>query len=161
MAGLNHYRFASTWRVDAALDDVFGALRNLREYPAWWPEVRQLWQLDDELVRVRCRSMLPYDLWFTMRRTREDRGAGVLEVSMEGDLEGFARWTITPTEEGSDLRFEEEVVTNKQSLNRLAWLAKPAFKANHTFMMRHGEAGLKTYLAGLRRGRELSEGRSE
>ena len=36
-----------------------------------------------------------------------------------------------------------------------AILERPAFKGNHTLMMRHGEAGLRTFLAGLRLGRQL------
>ena len=49
--------------------------------------------------------------------------------------------------------FDEHVVTNKGLLDRLAVVARPAFKANHTLMMRHGEAGLRTFLAGYRMGR--------
>ena len=79
----------------------------------------------------------------------------LFEATMTGDLEGFSRWTIKPGPEGSVMRFDEEVTTNKRSLNLLAPIARPAFKANHTFMMRHGEAGLRTFLAGLRLGRQL------
>jgi len=35
-------------------------------------------------------------------------------------------------------------------LRRLELAARPAFKANHTKMMRDGERGLRTYLAGYR-----------
>ena len=70
---------------------------------------------------------------------------------MAGDLEGFSRFSITPTSRGSRLVFEEEVTTNKRVLNWLAPLARPAFKWNHSLMMRHGLAGLKTYLAGFNR----------
>jgi hypothetical protein len=156
MADLSHYRFTSTWRVDASPHEAFEVLRNLMDYPAWWPEVRQMWELEDGVVQARCRSLLPYELWFTMRRTREDRDALVLEAAMEGDLEGFSRWTISPSGSGSRLLFEEEVTTHKKVLNRLAWIARPAFKANHTLVMRHGESGLRTYLPGFRRARELA-----
>ena len=44
--------------------------------------------------------------------------------------------------------FDEEVVTTKRTLNVLAPVARPLFKLNHEFMMRHGEAGLRTFLAG-------------
>jgi hypothetical protein len=76
----------------------------------------------------------------------------VLEAKLTGDLEGFSRWTITATGSGADLLFEEEVVTTKALLRRLAPIARPAFRANHALMMRHGERGLRTYLAGYEHG---------
>ena len=44
--------------------------------------------------------------------------------------------------------FEEEVTATKALLRYLAPVARPAFRANHTLMMRHGQAGLRVYLAG-------------
>ena len=38
----------------------------------------------------------------------------------------------------------------KPLLRRLELIARPAFKANHSRMMRDGERGLRTYLAGYR-----------
>jgi hypothetical protein len=151
MTSLKRYSFRSVWYVDAASGDVFDVLRDVRTYPAWWPEIKEVWQISDDSIDVRARSLLPYDLRFTMRRTREDRDAGVLEVDMTGDLEGGSRFEITPTSTGSRLVFAEEVTTNKRLLNWLAPIARPAFRVNHTLMMRHGLAGLKTYLAGFSR----------
>ena len=44
------------------------------------------------------------------------------------------------------------MVANKALLRRLAPIARPAFRANHALMMRHGERGLRTYLAGFEHG---------
>jgi hypothetical protein len=159
MTTLHRYSFASSWQVDAAPDDAFEVLRNIEDYPAWWPEVKEVWQAGDDTVGVRCRSLLPYDLRFTMRRERDDRDALVLEVAMRGDLEGYSRWAISRAGEGSRLDFKEEVTTNKTVLNRLALVAKPAFVWNHSLMMRHGQAGLTTYLAGFRRAQEMGRAR--
>jgi hypothetical protein len=134
---------------------VFEALRDLASYPTWWPEVKEAMDIGSEVYRLRCRSFLPYDLIFETRQSVQDAGAGILEASMTGDLEGFSRWTIKPGPDGAVMRFDEEVVTNKRSLNLLAPVARPAFKANHTLMMRHGQAGLRTFLAGLKLGRRL------
>jgi ribosome-associated toxin RatA of RatAB toxin-antitoxin module len=150
---LNHYRFSSTWEIDAEPAEVFDVLADIEGYPAWWPEIREARRVDDDSVRVRARSLLPYNLDFTTRRVLQDPDTGVLEAHMGGDLEGFSRWSIRPRPGGSRLLFEEEVVTNKALLNRLAFVARPAFKANHTLMIRHGRSGLRTYLAGYRRGR--------
>ena len=154
---LNHYDFRSVWTVDARPQDVYEVLREVGQYPAWWPEIKQARRVDDERFDVYVRSILPYGLRFSMRQTKADPDAGVLEVALTGDLEGFSRFTIVPGETGSILIFEEEVDTHKPMLNRLAAVARPAFKANHTIMMRHGEAGLRTFLAGMRFGRQPAE----
>lgn len=45
-------------------------------------------------------------------------------------------------------------MTNKSALNALAWIARPAFTANHALMMAHGQSGLRTFLSGYTLGRE-------
>ena len=67
-------------------------------------------------------------------------------------MEGTVRWTVEEVDGGCRMVYDQEVSTNKRLLNVLAPLARPGFKANHTLMMRHGQAGLRTYLAGYRRG---------
>ncbi len=141
------YRFRTSWQLHSSPLDVYGALEDIQNYPSWWPEVRSVRQIDDESGEVLCRSLLPYDLRFVIRQSRRDSVANVLEASMTGDLEGFSRWTITETPSGSNAVFEEEVVANKELLRRLAVVGRPAFRINHTLMMRHGNRGLATYLA--------------
>jgi hypothetical protein len=148
------YAFRSVWRVRASTDDAFQVLAELGDYPAWWPEVRQASRLGDAAFRLTVRSLLPYDLEFTSATTRQDRTRGVLEAALDGDLSGFSRWTVLPEGPGARLVFEERVVANKALLRRLNLVARPAFRANHTLMMRHGEAGLRVYLAGYRSGRD-------
>ena len=147
------YAFRSAWRVGAEPGEVYAVLEDLATYPAWWPEVRRAEPVDVDACRLTCRSLLPYDLAFTTSRSRQDPEAGVLEANMEGDLAGFSRWTISAAAGGTLAVFEEEVDATKPLLRRLAAVARPAFKANHTLMMRHGQAGLRTYVAGYRLGR--------
>jgi hypothetical protein len=155
MRDLNHYRFTSVWQVDADPGEVFEVLRDLRDYPAWWPEIKEMRPLEGNRAAARARSVLPYELRFTMERTKEDSVAGVLEARLAGDLDGLSRFTISRDGSGTRLLFEEEVVTHKRLLNRLALVARQAFKVNHTLMMRHGQAGLRTYLAGFRKAKQL------
>jgi carbon monoxide dehydrogenase subunit G len=151
MDSLSHYSFTSEWRVDADPNDVFEVLSDIGDYPAWWPEVKRVVRIGEKRVAAHVRSVLPYDLDFEMEQVAEDRRRGVLEVRMTGDLQGLSRWTISRSTDGSRLLFEEEVEATKPLLVRLAPVARPAFKLNHSFMMRHGEAGLRTYMAGFRR----------
>jgi hypothetical protein len=132
---------------------VFEVLRDLERYPEWWPEVRQVSRGDGPEVDMMARSLLPYELRFTTKEGTVDAVAGVIEGLLSGDLEGFSRWTITADGSGSRLTYDQEVVTHKRLLDVLAPVARPFFKANHTLMMRHGEAGLRTFLAGYRMGR--------
>lgn len=144
----NFYRFRSAWVIDAPVSAVYSVLEHFEEYPAWWPEVRTLRLVAPDSCEVTCRSVLPYDLTFVMRPSRRDRAAGVLEASMAGDLDGYARWTVSAGPTGSRLVFEEEVAANKRLLRLLAPFARPVFRGNHAVMMRHARAGLVGRLQG-------------
>jgi Polyketide cyclase / dehydrase and lipid transport len=150
----NRYEFRNRWAVDASPDSAYVVLEALDRYPRWWPEVREVRKVSDQAHEVRARSLLPYDLIFVTHEGTRDPVNRVLEAKLTGDLEGFSRWTITPAPSGAgaDLLFEEHVVTNRALLRRLAPIARPAFRANHALMMRHGERGLRTYLAGFEHG---------
>jgi hypothetical protein len=147
---LNFYRFHSVWSVGVAPGEVFDVLADLGSYPRWWREVRQVRRVTDDCAELRCRSVLPYDLVFRASQGVRDDRAGVLCAHLTGDLEGFVAWKITLQESGSRLNYDQEVTVRKPLLRRLALLARPAMRANHELMMRDGERGLRTYLAGRR-----------
>jgi Polyketide cyclase / dehydrase and lipid transport len=142
------YKFRSTWQVSAAPDDVYAVLERLPDYPLWWPQVRSVTPLGNDTYELVCRSSLPYELRFTTKQSVRDPIDRVLEASMSGDLDGFSRWTIANDARGTRATFDEQVVATKALLRRLELIARPAFKANHARMMRDGERGLRTYLAG-------------
>jgi hypothetical protein len=142
------YHFVSRWTVDAPRDAVYAALHDVVAYPAWWPEVKDARTLGADHFWLRTRSILPYDLAFELARTIADPLGGVLEARITGDLEGAIRWSIEPAGDGCVITFDEDVVTNKAALNRLAPIVRPAYVANHALMMAHGRAGLRTFLAG-------------
>jgi hypothetical protein len=142
----NHYRFRSLWALPAPPAAVYDVLERAEDYPRWWPQVREVTRLDDTTGLLRIRSFLPYDLRFTARETRRDPAAGVLEIHMTGDLEGWARWTLTADGTGTLARYEQEVHVTKPLLRRLALPGRPVFRANHTLMMRAGRRGLMARL---------------
>jgi hypothetical protein len=141
-----HYRFRSLWSLAAAPAVVYAALERADEYPRWWPQVREVTRLDDATGVIRIRSLLPYDLCFTAREARRDLGAGVLEIAMTGDVEGWARWTVTALGTGTVARYEQVVDVNKPLLRRFAVPGRPVFRANHRLMMRAGRRGLAAHL---------------
>lgn len=147
---LNFYRFRTRWDVDAPLSDVYAVLEAMDHYPEWWREVRAAERLADDKYRLQTRSLLPYDLNFIGTEWERDPTAGILSIRMEGDLEGFSRWTLLPNGSMTTVTFDEEVVANKPLLRRLSVVGRPAFKWNHALMMRHCRAGLRACLAGIR-----------
>ena len=161
MDDLNHYQFINVWRLKYRPREVYRVLEDIGGYPRWWPEVRRVDRIDDSTVRIVARSLLPYNLTFQATDTRQDEHAGVLEIAMRGDLEGFSRWTIEPERSGTLVTFEEEVIARKESLRRLAVVARPFFRWNHAVMMRHGRRGLGVYLAEYRAGAEEDQLRGE
>ena len=83
-----------------------------------------------------------------MTREVEDARRGLLRAGIAGDLEGWSQWHVRPEEDGTTVAgFEQEVEVTASLLARSAPLAGPLLRANHTWMMRRGEAGLAAYLA--------------
>ncbi|GGY10707.1 SRPBCC family protein [Streptomyces djakartensis] len=142
----NHYRFRSRWALPAPPATVYQALERAEEYPRWWPQVREVTRFDDTTGVLRIRSVLPYDMTFTAREVRRDPAAGVLESSLSGDIEGWARWTVTPLGTGTLARYEQVVDVRKPLLRWLALPCRPVFRANHRLMMRAGARGLAGHL---------------
>ena len=143
----SHYRFRSLWVLPAPPAVVLEVLERAEDYPRWWPQVRSVRRTDDTTGVITVRSFLPYDHTFTARVVRRDRAAGVLEIAISGDLDGWARWTVTPHGDGCRARYDQVVDVNKPLLRRLAVPGRPVFRANHRLMMRAGHRGLLALLA--------------
>ncbi|MEU1052883.1 SRPBCC family protein [Streptomyces sp. NPDC005876] len=145
----NHYRFRSLWALPAPVPVVYRALERVEDYPRWWPQVREVTRLDDTTGTLRIRALLPYDLTQTVREERRDPAAGVLQAALTGDIEGWARWTLTPRGTGALVRYDQEVDVRKPLLRRFAVPGRVFFRANHTLMMRAGRRGLAAHLAAV------------
>ncbi|MDR3083713.1 MAG: SRPBCC family protein [Streptomyces sp.] len=142
----NHYRFRCVWALPVPADRVYAALERVEDYTRWWPQVRTVTRVDDLSAAIAIRSLLPYDMTVTARQTRRDPAAGVLEAAVSGDLEGWARWTVTTAGTGALVRYDQVVDVNKPLLRRFAVPGRPVFRANHRLMMRAGRRGLVAYL---------------
>ncbi|MEU8578544.1 SRPBCC family protein [Streptomyces asoensis] len=140
------YRFRSLWALPAPPDRVYDALERVDAYPRWWPQVREVRRIDDTTGVLRIRSLLPYDLTFTAREVRRDASAGILQSAFSGDIDGWARWTVTADGPGTLARYDQVVEVRKPLLRLLAVPGRPAFRLNHRLMMRAGRRGLTAYL---------------
>ena len=142
-----HYRFRSRWNLPGAPPAVvYDVLERAEDYPRWWPQVREVIRIDDTTGAIRVRSVLPYGLAFTVREVLRDRAAGILEIEMTGDLDGWARWTLTADGTGTLARYDQEVDVAKPLMRRFAVPGRPLFLANHALMMRAGRRGLAAHL---------------
>jgi hypothetical protein len=141
-----HYRFHTVWDLPADPDAVLAVLERAEEYPRWWPQVRDAHPTGPDTGRLRFRSLLPYDLVVTVRATRRDPAAGILEAELRGDLEGRARWTVRPRATGTRVHYDQEVTVTRPLMRRLAVPGRPLFRANHALMMRAGRRGLTALL---------------
>ena len=141
------YVFRSTWRLPAARADVYRALVDVDSYPRWWPQVRAARRLDDTSGELRCRSLLPYELGFVVRREIEDAAAGILRAELTGDLTGWSQWTVTEDGTGTVAVFDEDVRVGNAMLRAAGRLVRPVLAFNHGAMMRAGEWGLRRHLA--------------
>ncbi|MFG2332060.1 SRPBCC family protein [Streptomyces sp. NPDC048604] len=140
------YRFRSVWQLAAPPDAVFAVLERAEEYPRWWPQVREVTAVDDSTGTARFRSFLPYELVVTAVARRRDPEAGILEIGMSGDLDGWARWTLTEHDGGTRAEFEQEVEVRSRLMRLLAVPGRPVFRFNHALMMRGGRRGLAAHL---------------
>ncbi|GAA2928105.1 SRPBCC family protein [Streptomyces mexicanus] len=141
-----HYRFHSRWHLAAPPAAVHRALERVEDYPRWWRQVREVRRTGATTGVIRVRSVLPYDLTVTVREVRRDRAAGVLETALTGDLDGWARWTLTAHGSGTLARYDQEVRVRRALLRRLAVPGRPFFRLNHRLMMRAGRRGLRAWL---------------
>lgn len=133
------YSFSGTWTVPATPEQVHGVLVDLERYPRWWPQVLAVASLGPDDARVLCRSALPYTLDLLLHARRRD--VTRLEVGIEGDLRGWARWVLAAAPDGTRLDFAQEVSVSGW-LGRISPLLGPVLRWNHDQMMAGGIAGL-------------------
>lgn len=135
------YRFESRWLLPTTPRAAYDVLVDLERYPLWWPQIKAVARLGDQHALVVCRSVLPFTLHLELRATVRDEPAGVLQVSIAGDLEGWSRFTLSRTVEGVRVHYEQEVLTRSPVLDLPRW-ARPLVRANHAWMMRSARIGL-------------------
>lgn len=140
------FLFEHTWRVPADPSRTYAVLEDAAGYHVWWPQVRQVRSADDESGEADVRSLLPFTLRLGLRRDVADPVRRHLRVAIEGDLEGYAAWDLSPDGAGTSARFTQEVEVTHRALRRWSRLGAPVLRLNHAWMMRSGERGLAAHL---------------
>jgi len=127
------FAFHRTFFVPAPVDRVQAVLVDLEWYSSWWPEIVAVAKLSDDDALVVCRSALPYEL--ELHLTAVHREPLLLEVAIEGDLVGFARFELSPVEGGTHLVFTEAVEVAGRALRTASYVARPLLVWNPDRML--------------------------
>lgn len=147
------YEFFTVWRVAGTIDEVKAVLGDAESLPRWWPAVYLTVEVVDEggedgvgrAVDVRTKGWLPYTLRWRLRITEPLTDAG-FALAASGDLVGSGRWTFDPDGPEVVITYDWRVRAAKPLLQRLSWLLRPAFAANHHWAMARGEESLRLEL---------------
>jgi hypothetical protein len=148
----SEYVFVDEWDVAAPPEAVYDALVDARTYPSWWKPVYIAVEGDERETRHRFKGRLPYTLDMRARLTHEERPR-TFDVEVDGDLRGHGRWTFTPTDRGTHVRWDWKVYADRPLLRYLTPVLKPLFRWNHNWAAARAREGLEPYLA--RRGNAL------
>jgi quercetin dioxygenase-like cupin family protein/uncharacterized protein YndB with AHSA1/START domain len=143
------YVFVDEWDVAAPPEAVFDALADGRTYPEWWTPVYIGVDSDGPPAvghssTQHFKGRLPYHLHTKSTTVEINRPQSVTGV-VEGDLSGRGTWTVTPTEDGSHVRFDWEVFADRLLLRVLTPLLRPVFRWNHNWAIERAMAGLEPY----------------
>ena len=149
-----HYRFLTTWLLEAPIDPVWEAIYDAERWPEWWRGVESVVELEPggqdkvgSVSRHRWRSALPYTVQFDSRTTRVER-PWLIEGEASGELAGEGRWRLFERDGLTAVLYEWDVRTTKSWMNLLAPVARPAFRWNHNRVMRQGGEGLARRVGG-------------
>ena len=148
------YAFTTHWHIGAPLGTVWESILHSEQWPRWWPGLQRVLELrpgDDRHVgcvrRFVWKGRLPYTLTVEMAITRVEPPT-LLESEASGELVGRGVWRLSPSAEGTAVRYDWRVATTTRWMNWLAPVARPVFRWNHDVVMRNGECGLKRLLEG-------------
>lgn len=143
------YVFVDEWDVVAPPEAVFGALADACAYPRWWRPVYLSAQSDGPVAvgtasEQHFKGRLPYHLHTRSAITELDPPRRVT-AEVEGDLQGRGTWTLTPTAEGTHVRFDWQVYADRKLLRVLTPVLRPVFRWNHNWAIARAIEGLEPY----------------
>ncbi len=148
------YEIESRWRVPGEIGDVYATLTDSEALPRWWPEaystVRVVAKGDEQgvgrITDITTRGVLPYEVVWRVTIT-ETRPPKLIRLAASGDVIGRGEWRLRP--DGGDvlLTYLWRVRVARAWMQRFEFLLRPIFVANHKWVMRRGELGLRAELA--------------
>jgi uncharacterized protein YndB with AHSA1/START domain/mannose-6-phosphate isomerase-like protein (cupin superfamily) len=146
------YVFVDEWDVAAPREAVFDAISDARTYPLWWSPVYLDVQSDGQVrvggaSRQHFKGRLPYHL-HTSSVIAEVDPPRTITSDVVGDLRGRGTWTLTPTPNGTHVRFDWQVHADRKLLRVLTPVLRPLFRWNHNWAIKAAMRGLEPYARG-------------
>src|SRR5437588_7916246 len=149
----NDYHFIDRWRVEGDVKEVADIIEDATSLSVWWPsvyfEVKEVEPGGEggvgKLVALRAGGWLPYTLRINFRTT-ESRYPHGFSMDATGDLEGKGIWTFEQDGPFVNVTYDWTIKANKPIIEKLSFLLKPIFRANHSWTMKRGEESLKLEL---------------
>jgi len=145
MAG---YRLLTSWLLEVPRSEVWEAIWDVSEWPAWWSGVTTTEELDPGTPcgvgrrgRQQWRGPVPLRLRFEAVATAVEPPR-FLEVGVSGDIEGTGRWRLYEDDDVSAVLCDWNVRAGRASTKLLA----PLVRRNHEAVMRTGGIGLARHL---------------
>jgi quercetin dioxygenase-like cupin family protein/uncharacterized protein YndB with AHSA1/START domain len=145
--GGREYVFVDEWDVAAPPEPVFDLLADARTYPSWWRPVYLETETDGPPGPGRestqhFKGRLPYHLR-TRSKVTVYEPPRLLGVDVVGDLSGRGLWTLTPTDGGTHVRFDWQVLADRPLLRILTPVLRPLFRWNHSWAIARAREGLE------------------
>jgi uncharacterized protein YndB with AHSA1/START domain len=146
------YRFLTTWLLEAEIERVWDAIYESERWPEWWDGVEEAEKIREgdadgvgQYGRYVWKAKLPYRVEFFVTTTRVER-PHLLEGAAEGELAGTGTWRLFEHSGVTVATYDWRVRTTRAWMNLLAPVARPAFKANHDYVMGNGGTGIAKLL---------------
>jgi uncharacterized protein YndB with AHSA1/START domain/quercetin dioxygenase-like cupin family protein len=154
------YVFVDEWDVAAPPEAVFDAIADARTYPQWWRPVYIDVDADGRAElgkesRQHFKGRLPYHLHTRSTVTALDPPRSVT-AEVDGDLRGTGTWTLTPTANGTHVRFDWQVHADRRLLKLLTPLLRPLFRWNHNWAIARAMDGLEPFARAHARRRDAA-----
>jgi len=148
------YEIESRWQVLGRIDDVYAVLTDAEALPRWWPEAysRVIVAADGgedgvgRVTDITTRGILPYDVTWRVE-VLETRRPELIRVKASGDVIGLGTWQLRGDDGAVHLSYLWRVRVGKPWMQKFEFLLKPVFAANHNWVMRRGELGLRAELS--------------
>jgi hypothetical protein len=136
------YRFVTDLRFAAPVEPVYRSVVQPERWLDDWAHavsVRRTSDGDEAGVgasfEATVRAPLGYRLSARIATVAAHRPTG-LWMTSSGDLEGYARWRLTPDPGGTDVRFTWDVRTTERWMQLLTPVARPVFEWSHGVVVR-------------------------
>lgn len=97
------------------------------------------------VTAITTRGVLPYDVNWQVT-VLETKAPNLIRIAATGDVEGLGDWRLAQQGDLVQLVYDWRVRVGKPWMRHFEFLLKPLFVANHNWVMRRGEQGLRTEL---------------